>query len=197
MGLRGLINSIAELDHQVILLVVMIIIAIIVIDALLSRVEHSSLTTGLTIKSVDSPDLALEGIPRLAIKDYISETQELSGRPDAVIKENGFLIPVEHKPLAKKMRDRYIAQLLIYMRLIEELEGTRPPYGYLVLGKSARRVKISNTPERQRWIDQVLTEMRAVLDGEAAKATPHPAKCAGCQVAEFCEFKAERPKPTT
>jgi CRISPR/Cas system-associated exonuclease Cas4 (RecB family) len=103
-----------------------------------------------------------------------------------LIVEDGFSVPVERKPLAKKLRDRYVAQILVYMRLVEEFEGQKPPYGYLLLGPQCRRVKIQNSPERQAWLDTLLIEMRAVLEGGEAKAITHPAKCSKCDVRHRC-----------
>ena len=103
--------------------------------------------------------------------------------------ENGYLIPVDRKLYSNKIRDRYIVELLVHMRLIEEFEGKRPPYGYLILGKNARRVKISNTEKKQQWLDQIIFEINAILDGHT-KATPdpHPRKCPRCRVVKFCEI---------
>ena len=113
----------------------------------------------------------------------------LAGRPDALISEEGYIIPIERKPLARKIRDRYVAQLLVYMRLVEEFEGRKPPYGYLILGPSARRFRIENSPERQAWLQKILDEMNAIMKGAAAKAEPHPKKCGKCDVKEVCAFR--------
>lgn len=130
--------------------------------------------------------VALEGSSSQPVKDYVSIGLSLAGKPDAVILENGFKIPVERKPLAKKLRDRYVAQILVYMRLIEEIDGMKPPYGYLVLGPKCRRVKIENTPDRQQWVDGLIRDMRSILGGAEAKAAVHPKKCAGCDVRHKC-----------
>ena len=116
----------------------------------------------------------------------------MAGRPDAVIKERGYYIPVERKPLSNKIRDRYVAQLLVYMRLIEEIEGKRPPYGYLIVGKGARKVKIQNSEEKQEWLSEKLSTMRSIVeDNTLAVAEPHPRKCRGCKVRTHCEHSAQ------
>jgi CRISPR/Cas system-associated exonuclease Cas4 (RecB family) len=132
------------------------------------------------------------------VRNYISEIQGLAGKPDALISEGGFIIPIERKPLARKVRDRYIAQLLVYMRLIEEFEGKKPPYGYLILGPNCRRFKIENSPDRQAWLQRLIDEMRGVLAGQATTPTPHPKKCRKCDVRHACAFKLiEPPAPVT
>lgn len=138
-----------------------------------------------------SVTVSIEGSTFLAEREYISEGQGLAGKPDALIEENGFIIPVERKPLAKKLRDRYVAQLLVYMRLVEEFEGKRPPHGYLLIGPSCRRIKVENTEAKQRWVQVLIDQMRSVLDGAEAKASPHPIKCSKCDVKHRCAFRAE------
>jgi len=128
-----------------------------------------------------------DGGTTLKVKDYVSETQGLAGRPDALVVEDGKTIPVERKPLAKKIRDRYIAQLLVYMRLVEEFEKKRPPYGYLIIGQNCKRVRIDNTPERQAWLQNYIDQMQAILHGKAAEPETHPRKCSRCDVQHLCE----------
>jgi len=135
--------------------------------------------------------LAIDGSSILPDREYISDAQGLAGRPDAIIQENGKVIPVERKPMAKKLRDRYVVQLLVYMRLVEEFEGERPPHGYLLLGPSCRRIKVENSENKQAWVSGLIREMRRVLDGAPARPTPHPKKCAKCDVKERCSARQD------
>lgn len=135
--------------------------------------------------------VAIEGSTFLPEREYISEQQGLAGRPDALLKEGELIIPVERKPLAKKLRDRYVAQLLIYMRLVEEFEGRRPPYGYLFLGKNCRRVRVVNSEKRQAWVEGMLVRMRAILDGDKPNPTPHPMKCSRCKARDRCSSRLD------
>jgi CRISPR/Cas system-associated exonuclease Cas4 (RecB family) len=144
--------------------------------------------TGFTPKD---KAVSIEGSSTLPAREYVSMAQGLAGKPDALLSEGGWVVPIEMKPLAKKLRDRYVAQLLVYMRLVEEFEGKRPPYGYLFLGQKYRRVKVENTEAKQRWLQGMVDDMRKILDGAPASATPHPIKCAKCDVRHRCEFRAE------
>lgn len=135
--------------------------------------------------------VAIEGSTILQEREYISPVQGLAGKPDALIKERDFIIPVERKPLAKKLRDRYVAQLLVYMRLVEEFEGVRPPHGYLLLGPSCRRIKVVNSEAKQRWVQGMIDAMRGILDGAPVKATPQPIKCSKCDVRHQCSFRID------
>jgi CRISPR-associated protein Cas4 len=133
--------------------------------------------------------LAIDGGTLLPEREYISVRQGLAGRPDALVKELDYVIPVERKPLAKKLRDRYVAQLLIYMRLVEEFEGVRPPHGYLVLGPSCRRIKVVNAESKQQWVDSLIRDMRRILEGAEPRAAPHEKKCRKCEVRERCDSR--------
>ena len=135
--------------------------------------------------------LAIDGSAILPEREYVSESLGLAGRPDAVIREGEYIIPVECKPLAKKLRDRYVAQLLVYMKLVEECEGIRPPHGYLFLGEKFRSVKIINSVERQRWVDAMVADMRKVLEGEPPKPSPHPKKCSRCAAKQRCSSRMD------
>lgn len=135
--------------------------------------------------------VAIEGSSILPSREYISERQGLAGKPDALVKEGQAFLPIERKPLAKKLRDRYVAQLLVYMRLVEEFEGAKPPFGYLLLGPTCRRVKVENSAQKQRWVDEMVKEMRGILDGQPAVPQPHPAKCAKCDVRHKCPSRAD------
>ncbi len=193
--LESIINYFANTWHQalnadygIMLFCIIGIATMIVLDAVTLAISKARHQTGLDPRA---RGISVDGSSALPGKSYLSERQALAGRPDAVIYEGGFIIPVERKPLARKVRDRYVAQLLIYMRLIEEFEGKKPPYGYLILGQNCRKVRIENTPERQAWVDSMLNEMRAILGGMPAKATPHESKCRKCDVRAHCAFAGE------
>ncbi len=168
-------------------LLLVVCAAVIVIRLLLGAAKGRTEATGL---SSAGSAVSVDGSNMLPGREYISLVQGLAGKPDAILIENGFRVPVERKPLAKKLRDRYVAQLLVYMRLVEEFEGYRPPHGYLVLGPKCRRVRVENTEEKQRWLDGLLTEMRGVLSGHPTVPSPHPAKCAKCDVRQRCSVGA-------
>lgn len=185
-----ILREIVSIDNTFILLAVLVVITVIFLDSLGTHTRKTREATGL---SGDATPISIDGAKSAPVRTYVSEIQGLAGRPDALIKENGFIIPIERKPLARKLRDRYIAQLLVYMRLVEEFEGKKPPYGYLILGAKCRRIKIENSPERQAWLQGLIDEMQSVLSGTPSKPSPHPRKCDKCDVREHC---AHRHEPT-
>lgn len=182
---RDLLSDLAQTDYHLVLLAVIVIATAIVLDAVTLFVRNTRKKTGVSRKS---EVVSIDGAATLAVRHYVSDMQGLAGRPDALISEGGYIIPVERKPLARKIRDRYVAQLLVYMRLVEEFEGKKPPYGYLILGPSCRRFKIENSPERQAWLQSMIDEMRAIVAGACAVPKPHPKKCAKCDVRTHCQF---------
>ena len=185
-----LLGDIAATDTNIVLLTILLVVIVIVLDAVSMVARKKRQETGIeSNKTRILPSTnVIEGLPA---REYVSEIQGLAGKPDALIHENGFVIPIERKPLAKKLRDRYVAQLLVYMRLVEEFEGKRPPYGYLVLGPQCRRIKINNSKKRQDWLQKHLNEMRDIVDGKIpCTPLPHPKKCKRCNVRHACTHAA-------
>ena len=174
-----------HLNSPLVLLTIIVLAAFIVINAVITSAHKTKEDSGI---GATNNRVSIDGVAELAVKQYMSESQGLAGRPDAVIVENGFPIPVERKPLARKIRDRYIAQLLVYLRLIEEFEGKKPPYGYLILGPSCRKVKIENTPERQAWLQTKIDQMRTILDSGPCVPVPQRQKCEKCDVRKHCKY---------
>ncbi|MEN9845332.1 MAG: hypothetical protein RIS36_479 [Pseudomonadota bacterium] len=175
-------------------LVVLAAFTLLVIRSFLKAARKRHRDSGFMVNQVA---VAMEGSSIVPAREYISQSQGLAGKPDALVQEGEDLIPVERKPLGKKLRDRYVAQLLVYMRLVEEFEGRRPSKGYLLLGPECRRVTIDNSEAKQRWLAMLLEQMRRVLDGGEARATPHPAKCSKCDVRARCPAAAVAPGEAT
>lgn len=176
--------DIANTDAEIALFFIVSIAGVIVLDSISLFTRRKKQVTG--IEPRDSKKL-VSTVTSISPKKYVSHAQGIAGTPDALIIEDGFVIPLERKPMARKIRDRYVAQLLVYMRLVEEFEGKKPPYGYLILGKNCRRVRIYNTPKKQKWLQSILDDMRDILNERAeAKPSPFPAKCHRCSMRSHC-----------
>lgn len=182
--LEQILTPLTQVKSEIIYLALIIVVGAYVLNKLTQLRKRSSKSTGL---SEHAATVSVDGSQCLPVRHYLSEMQGLAGKPDAIISENGFIIPVERKPLARKIRDRYVAQLLVYMRLVEEFEGKRPPYGYLILGANCRKIKIENSEGRQAWLQSILDQMHAILKGAQAKPQPHARKCAKCDVQAHCQ----------
>lgn len=184
----SLLLQIEQLNPSLILLVGLLCVLFIVFDNFDLLARRKRRQFGTTKKAIA---VSVDGSKSIPVKNYVSEMQGLAGRPDAIIIEDGYFIPLERKPLARKIRDRHIAQLLVYMRLVEEFEGKKPPYGYLILGKNARKIKIENSDTRQRWLQGIIDEMRGIMDGLPSKPTPYDKKCASCVARQHCKFRMD------
>ncbi len=181
--LIGAIREAAGVDSQVTVLIVLFICFAVLADSLFAFMKWARRRTGITRGMIVK---GVEGGNFVAGREYLSERFGLVGRPDAVVEEHGFFIPIERKAFGKRPRDRDVAQLLVYCRLIEEESGMRPPHGYLIIGPQAKRFKVVNSAEKQLWIDTILGQMRSVLQGGACFATPERKKCDACAVRASC-----------
>ncbi len=175
-----------------IVLLLLLLGALIFIWDLFDR--HGAKAQKATGLNVGSETIGVKGSSQVPGVSYSSEELGLSGVPDAVIKEQGFVIPVIKKPLSRKIRDRHVLELMVHLRLIEEIEGQRPPYGFIVIGQENRRVKINNSEEKQRWMSSLVDEMHSIIEGVPAVAAPAPYKCKSCDVRKACRFNAYHEK---
>ena len=119
----------------------------------------------------------------------VSHRYRLSGRPDRIVKRRGRYIPEEKKP-GRKVYDAYRAQIGVYLLLIEEQYGIRPPYGVLVLG-DGRRVKIPNTEAlraRVLAIAERIRQHRPRLDAPLPPPS-NPRQCLGCGQRHHCTVR--------
>lgn len=189
-GGREFVQTLREaftVDSRVSFLIFILVCCAVLVDSLFAFMQRARRRTGITrgmiVKSVEGGSF-VEG------KEFRSERLGLVGRPDAVVEEKGYLIPVERKTFGKRPRDKDTAQLLVYCRLIEAVSGHRPPHGYVIMGPQAKRFKVVNSEEKQRWIDAVLGDMRSALAGGVYVATPNRRKCEHCSVRERCTKKS-------
>ena len=136
--------------------------------------------------------ISVRGSSQLPAKEYQSATLGLASKPQAVIRDEGSVVPVDIYPLAKKVHDRHVVPLFIHMRLMEEIDGVRPPYGLLLMGAEQRRVKIQNSEDKQRWVETLVDEMHSILEGVPAVPSPSKYKCMRCDVRGICKFSLAR-----
>lgn len=118
-----------------------------------------------------------------------SKRLALVGRPDRILLlDDGTLIPVEKKS-GRMVQDSHRAQLGVYLLLIEEETGHRPPYGVIILDDHVEH-RIETTDEFLRWTNHLIDATRAVrlAPSEPHGATPFPAKCRRCSVNARCAF---------
>jgi CRISPR-associated exonuclease Cas4 len=119
----------------------------------------------------------------------VSHRYRLAGRPDRIVKRGAAYIPEEKKP-GRQVYDAYRAQIGVYLLLIEEQYGIRPPYGVLVLG-DGRRVKIHNTEALRAWVLAIaerIRQHRRRLDHPLPPPS-NPRQCLGCGQRHHCAVR--------
>lgn len=176
-----------EVPTEILSLLLTLGLVIFMWDLFERRSRSLQTASGLVRKAVT---VAVKGSSELPAKQFSSNELRLRSKPDALIRENQQLIPIDVHPLTNKIRDRHVVQLLVHLRLIEATEGYRPEHGILLMGKAQRKVLIKNTPEKQRWLETLVDEMRSIMDGVPAVASPAPFKCRTCDVRTICRFSA-------
>jgi CRISPR/Cas system-associated exonuclease Cas4 (RecB family) len=180
-------SSAVSVPTEIVLLLLVLGLIIFMWDLFERRSKSMQKKTGL---DESTEVIFLRGGATLPSKQYYSERLALVSQPDALIKEEGFIIPVDVKPMTNKVRDRHVVAMLLHMKLIEDIEGTRPPYGILLMGPDRRQVKIKNLEDKQRWLDALIDEMRSICDGVPAVPAPSPYKCRNCDVRGICAHSA-------
>ena len=136
---------------------------------------------GLTNEAMISADDSEHPTPTLYSARY-----RLVGRPDQLVRAGRMLIPVEHKPRARRLQDSHILQVAAQCLLVQEVYGVRPTYGLLVLaGGIQERVEFTTALE-QRLLD-TMAEMRALLREDREPGPIWVArKCRACGFRDTC-----------
>lgn len=114
----------------------------------------------------------------------------LVGRPDRLVLDGQFTIPEGWKS-SLRVHDSHRVQVGVYLILIEEETGVRPPHGFVVTGDGSRE-KVENTPALRAWVLGLADEIRAArreLEREIPVSQP-PGKCRGCGMREGCGQRA-------
>ena len=116
-----------------------------------------------------------------------SERYMLRGQPDRIVQRGRRFIP-EEKKSGRQMNESYQAQLGVYLVLVEEEYGVRPPYGFIIL-RDGERVKVKNTRRLRSRVIGIAERIRAHRQ-QLDKPLPPPAtpaKCRNCSQRQNCE----------
>jgi len=121
-----------------------------------------------------------------------SRKRGISGRPDLILSENGYHIPVEIKSgrIPKGPYFSHILQLAAYGIIMEEEYGKRPPYGYIKYGPENAHVQFKIELD-DKLMDVVLFEKvecikKALYTKEVHKNHNRSGKCRNCSRGEVC-----------
>ncbi len=124
--------------------------------------------------------------PRLRSQRYA-----IAGRPDELRRlASGQVVPVEVKSRDAPSRGplpSHRVQVWAYCLLVEETTGVAPPFGVLRYGDGGEfRVPWDRSAREQ------LLALRAEVDRPYdGRASPSPAKCAGCRWRDVCDARAD------
>jgi CRISPR-associated exonuclease Cas4 len=121
-------------------------------------------------------------------KPLYSSELELTGKPDYLVQQNGWIIPVEvksgHAP--ETPYDSHIYQLASYCLLVEKTYGTRPPYG--IIHYENRDFAIDYTSELEQSLTDLLVEMkRDEHRKDVPRSHEQAARCTRCGFKNVCD----------
>ena len=120
---------------------------------------------------------------------YDSELH-LVGKPDYVVRlKNGVQVPVEVKSAQapEQPYQAHILQLAAYCRLLDKLEGQRPPYG--LIHYRDKTFQVDYSPELEQMLYDTLQRIDLAERAEETPARSHhqAARCRGCGYKGLCE----------
>ncbi len=117
----------------------------------------------------------------------------LTGRPDYIIEDGGYIIPVEIKSSRppESPYASHILQLTAYCLLIERNFDKRPPYGvlhYRDRNQETRTFAIDYTAQLENELTSTIAEMRIQRDRqEIHRSHSSKARCASCGYRSVCD----------
>lgn len=151
-----------------------------------ARQRHAS---GLPTGRVISSDMGGWAKVERPLYDPISG---LTGKPDYLVEENGWIIPVEVKSGRAPTipHDSHLFQLAAYCLLVERTKGVRPPYG--ILRYRDRTFSVDFTDELENELEELLLDIRAQerrarkQEDGPDRSHQEPARCTRCGFRNIC-----------
>ncbi len=103
-----------------------------------------------------------------------SQTTNLVGRPDYIVKEHSQFIPVEIKTgkTPSYPYRNHIMQLTAYCLLVEENYNRKPAYGYIKYPE--REFKVFYTPENKRLLERLVETITSCKISNTELHCNHP-----------------------
>ena len=118
----------------------------------------------------------------------------LTGKPDYLVQQGEYLIPVEVKSTSSPYQDPFdahIYQLAAYCLLVAHVYKRRPPHGilhYTPPSGPSRTFAIPFTPELEADVLSLITEIQGQsLHAEISRSHTSPARCAHCGYHSICD----------
>lgn len=122
-------------------------------------------------------------------KPLFSKILKLSGKPDYVIKQDKYYIPIELKTgKHNKPQKNHIFQLAAYCQLLEENYGGFVPYGILVYNNKYQ-YKIPYDPKTRFELDKTIQKMRYALKNRKIIVNHNDIRrCKSCSMRTYCDI---------
>jgi len=116
-----------------------------------------------------------------------SKKLNLAGRPDYILRDGDFLIPVEFKSTnaPRKPYKNHILQLAAYCLLVEENFKVNVPAGILRYG-DGKEFKIHFDESLRRELLDTIEEMNRIIESGVEVPKSPSQKCDRCSLRKYC-----------
>lgn len=123
-------------------------------------------------------------------KPFFSKIYRLSGKPDYIIKDNQYYIPIEVKTgKHNEPQKNHIFQLAAYCHLLEENYGGFVPFGILVYNDNFQ-YKIPFDPKIRFELESTIKKMKHSLKtGRIMMNHSDNRRCMSCSMRSYCNIK--------
>lgn len=144
-----------------VVLVVLLILCALLVAWLNAWRRSERATLGLAQEAIIATDDSASPTATLYSGRY-----RLVGRPDQLVRAGRMVIPVEHKPRARRLQDSHVLQVAAQCLLVEDVYGVRPTHGLVLLADGARE-RVEFTRALEQRLLATMAEMRAFLCEDA------------------------------
>ncbi len=140
---------------------------------------------GLPVGRVVYSDTGVERTPEKPLYDPVLG---LTGRPDYLVEDGGFLIPVEVKstPAPPLPYEGHVMQALAYCLLVERDLHREAPYAIIRYPNHSFRVDFTSE-YREKLLDLIAEMRRAERRGLPKRSHSTPERCRKCGFREICD----------
>jgi CRISPR-associated exonuclease Cas4 len=174
---------------RIVLLLSLAVVLLLMGLVLLWRSKRKRGETGLPQGRVVYDDT---GAWQVCPRPLFSRRYLLAGKPDYIVAQGNYLVPVEVKPRRTAARPYLsdILQLAAYCLLIEDNFDKAPPYG--IIKYAARTFPVEYTPELRRRLLATMEGMRRdLITAEVAPSHKNAQRCRACGHREQCQARVE------
>lgn len=120
-------------------------------------------------------------------KPLFSNTYQLTGKPDYLVRERNRIIPVEVKSRAAPSEPylSHVMQLAAYCLLVEDVLGAAAPFGYVHYRDGTFKVEFTRALRAE--LLRLLADMRKAAHArQVHRSHEHAGRCAHCGYQEVC-----------